>query len=419
MNAFDVAQIRFSCSHRKGLVYRTIGLLFVLPALSASAQIYDLLPLGGTGASYAQAIHALGNSYMRKTVGYTRDGAGVDQPTLWGPGGGATALPLPAGAASGAANAFSPDAISFIAGYVQPEDGSTATATLWSVPNTTWVATPLPSPPNAVITSAYSINYSKSIAGFAQFADESYAATVWTPSLGGAYTATLLPQIPLRSNSAATAINAGGDVVGYTERTNLPIESAVWVKSAATYTPKTVIAADTALVTAMNDYGTGTGVYAGDQPLVMVQYEGEFYAGELPTPFGSSGASNFVNSADFIVGNVKDPDTVVSGPEAALWVPTETQWDYVNLDRWLDTTRSADGALWTLTGATGISDDWIVTGNGLYDADGAGPLAAVERAFVLDASPLAPEPSGALVWLLAAAFASRKRFSRASRPCIQ
>ena len=45
---------------------------------------------------------------------------------------------------------------------------------------------------------------------------------------------------------------------------------------------------------------------------------------------------------------------------------------------------------WTLTEANGISDTNWVTGIGSFDPDGGGPLAAYDRAFLLDVSPRFP-----------------------------
>lgn len=158
------------------------------------------------------------------------------------------------------------------------------------------------------------------------------------------------------------------------------------------------------MITSMNDYGTGAGVHDGDQPLVSVYFEGEFFGINLPMPFGSTdGASNGVNNADYLVGYAKDSDTSTAGPEAAIWLPTDNFWDFLNLDRWLNETNPALGEQWTLTDAISISDTWLVAGNGLYDVDGTGPGSAVERGFVLDVSSLVPEPAGATTTAMLAA----------------
>ena len=117
------------------------------------------------------------------------------------------------------------------------------------------------------------------------------------------------------------------------------------------------------------------------------EYDGEYYALDLPTPFGAtSGATNAVNNHDALVGYLTEPTTPQPGDEAALWLPTETQWDFINLDQWLNEANPSLGARWVLNEATSISDTWLVTGYGEFDS--------VERGFVLDVSSLVPEPGG-------------------------
>ncbi|MGB7157289.1 MAG: hypothetical protein WBD40_04435, partial [Tepidisphaeraceae bacterium] len=265
--------------------------------------------------------------------------------------------------------------------------------------------------PGAALTAAYAINATGHAAGFATDASDISIGVTWTPAGGGSYGTTLLP-FPGRTDSVATAVNNQGDIAGYTNGTG-GLLGAVWLNNGGgTYTPKTVISGEDAIITAMNEYGTGAGVYDGDQPLVMVYFEGDFYALNLSAPFGTThGASNAVNNFDALAGYVKDPTTATLGEEAALWLPTETQWDFLNLDQWLDETDPALGTKWTLTDALSLSDTWLVAGNGLYDPDGLGPLPAAERAFLLDVSSLVPEPSALAMALLAAPMLLRRRRS--------
>jgi probable HAF family extracellular repeat protein len=64
----------------------------------------------------------------------------------------------------------------------------------------------------------------------------------------------------------------------------------------------------------------------------------------------------------------------------------------IDLDTWLDATNPIEGAKWTLTEARGLTDARLITGIGSYDPDGAGGVAAADRAFLLDASAI-PEPT--------------------------
>ena len=357
----------------------------------AGAQVVKSLP----GApSYGQSVDAAGNVV----------GISVDKPNLWRPSGNTylgEPLALPAGQSWGGANAINASG-SAIAGYTKPADLTTATATVWTVPpaSAAYAPTPLPSPATAVLTDAYAVNAGGEVAGYLENANENTTAVVWTPPAvaGGSYAANVLPRLSGWTDTAATAINGAGHVAGYTFGHPVDIfRAAVWEKSGATYAPKNVVSADSALVTAMNDYGTGAGVYAGDQPMVMVQFEGDYYAGELDVPFGTTdGATNAVNNHDALVGYLKDPTTGTIGAEAALWLPTETSWQLVNLDQWLNQVSPALGSQWTLTEAYGISDNWLVTGVGRVATSG------FDRGFVLDVSSLVPEPTAAALAMLAA-----------------
>ena len=372
------------------------AIVTALSPLAARAQVVrELPPAAGTSQSYGQSIDSSG-----VVVGYSH-GAGADVPTIWRPTPGgyvAGHLALPAGQTMGAANAISSDG-GAIAGYTQPNDGSTATATVWTSSGGSYSPVPLPVPVGSALTAAYAVNASGQAAGFRTNDSDFSTGVTWAPAGGGSFTTTLLP-FPGRTDSVATAVNGAGDVAGYTTGAG-GLLGAVWVRSGNTYTPQTVISAESALITAMNDAGTGAGVYDEDQPLVMVLFEGDYYALDLNMPIGSSdGATNGVNSFDTLVGYAKDADTATPGQEAALWMPGETQWEYVNLDVWLDQVNPTLGARWTLSDAMSISDGWLVTGNGLFDPDGTGPLGVVERAFALDVSSMVPEPAGATLAFL-------------------
>jgi hypothetical protein len=69
----------------------------------------------------------------------------------------------------------------------------------------------------------------------------------------------------------------------------------------------------------------------------------------------------------------------------------------IDLDAWLDDNNPIDGAKWTLTEATGISNTGWITGVGTYDPDGPGGITGMPTGFLLDASTLVPEPSVMLI----------------------
>lgn len=364
-----------------------VGLAIIGAAANVHAQVIRTLsPLGGNSSSTAQAINSTG-----LVVGYSTSTSSIDLPTLWRPGAGgaytAEPLPLPAGAATGGANAISSTGI--IVGYAQPSSGATASAVIWTPtgPGGTYTVTTLAAPAGMDFNAAFGVNAAGFAAGFGGSINGGSVAMAWAP------TAVPLPpviSIDPQYEILAGGINDGGDIAGYGFGPSLPLTSWVWrPNGAGGYVRKTVLAAESAAVTGISQYGTGVGVYAGDQPMVMSLYEGDYYATDLPTPYGSSdGASINVNNYDGIVGYAKDPSSGASGPEAAFWLPTETFWDYINLDLWLNSASPVLGTRWQLSEATGINDQWLVVGNGTYSV---GPPR--NYAFVLDVSSMVPEPA--------------------------
>lgn len=372
-------------------------------SVQVPAQVLrPLLPAGGGERTYAQSINATG-----VVVGYTEGGALADDAaTIWRPTGASgsyVAELLPALPGSSASAAGSISASGAVVGYAWLDAEQTEAPVVWTPGPGGYTVAALPTPAGTAYAAAYGINAAGHVAGVVADEQGDSSAMLWVNGPGG-YVATPLPTLPQQSEPVATSITDDGDVVGYAmapyPHGHFPrLSGAVWHRDpgSGAYQAHTVIAADIAAIAAMNRRGIGAGVYAGDQPLVMAYYEGDFYAGELPTPYATSdGASNCVNEFDGLAGYIKDPETATFGPEAALWVPTDTYWDYVNLDLWLEYNKPVDGWHWTLQDAMGLTDAWLVAGNGVYSVSpSAGPV--IDRAFVLDVSSLVPEPAcGAL-----------------------
>jgi hypothetical protein len=112
-----------------------------------------------------------------------------------------------------------------------------------------------------------------------------------------------------------------------------------------------------------------------------------------------------INAAGIAVGSAQlyTGGTLI-GQRAVLW-----NSDGVALDL---NALSDPGSGWTLTEADGISDTNWVTGLGTFDPDGAGPLSAYQRAYLLDVSSAVPEPASFAVLACAARLLMPRRGGR-------
>lgn len=73
----------------------------------------------------------------------------------------------------------------------------------------------------------------------------------------------------------------------------------------------------------------------------------------------------------------------MGGPtHAILW---DVDGKLHDLDAWLDSVNPADGSRWTLSSAQDINDAGFVVGYGYHDGQ--------QKAFILDATSIVPEPS--------------------------
>jgi probable HAF family extracellular repeat protein len=121
---------------------------------------------------------------------------------------------------------------------------------------------------------------------------------------------------------------------------------------------------------------------------------------------GSGSSGRAINSTGQVVGvsNVSG-----GGSHAFLYTGTPgLDGHMIDLDAWLDASDPIEGAKWTLTEAAGISDTGLITGTGYYD-DGPGGLSDGDRAFLLDASGLVPEPGSLALLGLSSVMLLRRR----------
>lgn len=220
-------------------------------------------------------------------------------------------------------------------------------------------------------------------------------------------------------DSYAYAINATGQVTGYAD-TPGTIQRHAFLYSgppgAGVMTDLDAAAASVAGLggpyahsrgLAINNSGQVAGwkkVFSAHQ---AVLYSGPGASKHLRGLGGAIDEAFGINELGFVVGVVERPFEIGGGTAAALWLIDEAR-TLVDLNAWLDTTNPAQGALWSLSSAADINDHGLVTGVGIYN-DGPGGLSDGQRAFVLDASSLVPEPSAAAVVGLGGAALLRRR----------
>lgn len=130
---------------------------------------------------------------------------------------------------------------------------------------------------------------------------------------------------------------------------------------------------------------------------------------DLGTLGGWSSYGIGINDAGFVVGRAQRPGSY-DDDWAALWL-TDAANTAVDLDAWLDEVNPNLGAYWELREARDINNNGLITGYGFYN-DGPGGQSDGQRAFILDASSLIPEPNTLALAGLAALALLRKRPAR-------
>jgi probable HAF family extracellular repeat protein len=212
-------------------------------------------------------------------------------------------------------------------------------------------------------SSGVAINNAGQVAGYSLLGDNATFHAFRYDGLPGTGTMRDLGTLPGYTISHATAINASGQVAGSVET------------------------ADTGHAF----------IYKGTPGIDGVMID----LGTLPG--GTISAAVGLTNAGYVLGISDRAGDTEFHP--ALWRPDGS---VIDLEEWLDAANPAQGAQWNLTDAfiTGISNTGLITGDGIYTAPGE--AFGNERAFILDASSLVPEPSS-VVMLMAATLLIRRR----------
>jgi hypothetical protein len=229
------------------------------------------------------------------------------------------------------------------------------------------------------------------------------------------------------TNVRAYALNGAGLVVGwaskYTSGVDLGNRAVRWAASGTAATELGNLGTNAGGTTtsqsfAVNSAGTASGwaekytagTYLGSR---AVRWDALGTVTELGN-LGTTGGGTFcrayaMNDAGATVGwaNEYEGGTYV-GDRAVLWNSDGVAFD-------LNTLIDPDSG-WTLFEADGISDTNWVSGIGLFDPDGAGPLGAYDRAFLLDASSAVPESASFCLLACASTLLTLRRGRSAQLP---
>jgi hypothetical protein len=291
---------------------------------------------------------------------------------------------------------------------------------------------------------AYSINTAGTIVGSANKYDTNFTnlgprAVRWDPS----GVVTELGNIGTAgngfTNTQGVAVNSAGAAVGYAQKYNAGINvgyRGVRWDASGTATELGNLGTDLngktiSYAYALNSAGTAVG-YADKHVGTTVATNRNIgpravrwdASGATATELGNLGTDATgvtsstalaINSAGIAVGDAQKYTAggALVGQRAVLWNADAIA---IDLNTLID---PASG--WTLIEADAISDTNWVTGIGSFDPDGpAGPLAAYDRAFLLNVSSIVPEPASAgILCCVSALLISRSRRPRRRRTSKQ
>lgn len=270
------------------------------------------------------------------------------------------------------------------------------------------------------LSGAWAVNDAGTTVGWAEKYTENGGerAVRWD---GSGTAATELGGLGTNAYSHALGINFAGTAVGYSHKytamKDFGLRAVRWDASGTVATELDALGTDSAGVTqsrahAINDAGTAIGraekyvdgTWLGPRAVrwdaggSAVTELGEL--GPIPVILSHSTTANAINAAGIIVGTADKWTDGIGRKRAVLWGPDAVAFD-------LNTLIDPDAG-WNLYDARAISDTNWVSGEGLFDPDGAGPLASYSRGFLMQLPASIPEPGTASVMLIGAISLTRR-----------
>jgi probable HAF family extracellular repeat protein len=238
-----------------------------------------------------------------------------------------------------------------VAGYSGATGGDRAF--LWSptTPNSTSGSMTNLGPPSAVFSVGNAINSQGQVVG--NVAVTGQRAYLWTPSTPNGTSGSMVDIGDLVGGSGATSatgINSQGQVAGRSSAPSGGSHAFIWTPNSPNGTTGTM--ADLSDLPGGADDGSATGINARGQ----------------------------------VVGN----SNAATGNHAFLWTPTVPNGATGSMIDLNTVLESTSGSGWTLVSANSINDNGQIVGEGSYDPDGPGGVAAVTHAFLLTPVPSVP-----------------------------
>jgi probable HAF family extracellular repeat protein len=258
---------------------------------------------------------------------------------------------------------------------------------------------------------AFHVNAQGQVAGYIASASGRHAS-LWTPTVPNGTTGSTVDLGDLPGGldqSEATGINSNGQIVGVGDATTGE-RAFLWTPAIPNGTTGSMVdigdlpgGSDFSLGRGINSYGQVVGwssATTGDRAFLWTPLAPNGTTGMMVDLDELPGGSNLSRAVDInSLGQVVGQSSAAPGEHAFLWTPATSNGAIGSMADLNTLIEPLSGAGWTLQSAQSINDLGQIAGYGLFDPDGPGGAAAVERGFLL--TPI-PEPPAIVLFALGA-----------------